>query len=184
MLRLQPKLRSNWVGLAVAYHLAGQLDKADEVLSKYEGMLEEVKKGDYELGEIVLYHARLLEDMGKLEEAWTYLDRSRDRIVDRKGWQEAKARVLYRLGRSEEAASVWLEQIDDNPESHANIRGYVEARGHKLRKFGQVCIFWSARSNAVYSSGANRPRSRPRASRRTGRALSALTFNTQNRARC
>jgi predicted Zn-dependent protease len=158
MLRIQPKFRSNWIGLAVAYHLAGELEKAHDVLVKYEGMLEEITKGDYELGEVILYHAEILEEIGKLEEARAYLEESRDRVVDIRGLQEIKARILLKLGRKDEAAAIRLEQLDDNSESHSNIRGYLEAKGHKNRKaLSQLPLLVS--NIKSYSHRAGGPRS-------------------------
>jgi N-alpha-acetyltransferase 15/16, NatA auxiliary subunit len=40
LLRLRPQLRGNWVALAVAYHLNGNLVEAENVLEKYEAMLK------------------------------------------------------------------------------------------------------------------------------------------------
>lgn len=36
LLRMQPHLRTNWAALAVAYHLAGKLDEAEQTLEKWE----------------------------------------------------------------------------------------------------------------------------------------------------
>lgn len=36
MLRMQPHLRTNWASLAVAYHLAGKLEEAEQTLAKWE----------------------------------------------------------------------------------------------------------------------------------------------------
>lgn len=40
LLRLRPNLRQNWVALAVAYHLNGELDEARKVLERYESILK------------------------------------------------------------------------------------------------------------------------------------------------
>ena len=40
LLRLRPNLRSNWVGMAVAYHLNNNLSEAKKVLEHYESMLK------------------------------------------------------------------------------------------------------------------------------------------------
>ena len=40
LLRLRPNLRSNWLGLAVAYHLDRQLDEAKKILEHYEASLK------------------------------------------------------------------------------------------------------------------------------------------------
>lgn len=40
MLKLRPALRRNWIALAVAYHLNGNLLNAKKVLQNYEGTLK------------------------------------------------------------------------------------------------------------------------------------------------
>ena len=40
LLRLRPNLRQNWVGLAVAYHLNGNLTESKKVLEHYETTLK------------------------------------------------------------------------------------------------------------------------------------------------
>ena len=40
LLRLRPNLRQNWVALAVAYHLNGEVDEAAKVLERYESILK------------------------------------------------------------------------------------------------------------------------------------------------
>jgi hypothetical protein len=40
LLRLRPNLRQNWIGLALAYHLNGNLAEAKSVLDHYERSLK------------------------------------------------------------------------------------------------------------------------------------------------
>ena len=40
LLRLRPQLRQNWVALAVAYHLNGNLSEAKSVLEQYERIIK------------------------------------------------------------------------------------------------------------------------------------------------
>ena len=40
LLKLRPNLRQNWIGLAVAYHLNGNLGEAKTVLEQYERSLK------------------------------------------------------------------------------------------------------------------------------------------------
>ncbi len=40
LLKLRPNLRQNWIGLALAYHLNGNLAEARRVLEQYERMGE------------------------------------------------------------------------------------------------------------------------------------------------
>lgn len=40
LLRLRPTLRQSWIGLAVAYHLNGNLAEARKVLEQYEAVVK------------------------------------------------------------------------------------------------------------------------------------------------
>jgi len=40
LLKLRPNLRQNWIALAVAYHLNGNLAEAKKVLEQYERILK------------------------------------------------------------------------------------------------------------------------------------------------
>ncbi len=61
LLRMQPHLRINWIGLAVAHHLAGSLDAAVRVLEGYENVMRDIPDRNYEHSEVLLYHASILE---------------------------------------------------------------------------------------------------------------------------
>ena len=43
ILKLRPSLRQNWLALAVAYHLNGNLTEAKKVLEQYEYILKVCK---------------------------------------------------------------------------------------------------------------------------------------------
>jgi len=86
LLRLRPYNRHHWVGLAVAYQLNGNLVEAKQVLEYIEGFLrvravsnpatlirlthlQNVGSSDVELSELLMYHVRVLEDMGDFQSA-------------------------------------------------------------------------------------------------------------------
>lgn len=83
ILRSQPRVRRNWVYLAVAQHLAGQLWQADRTLTVFEDMLRDVPDREYEYSEILLYHASIMEEMGDLERTLDFLSEHTGQIVDR-----------------------------------------------------------------------------------------------------
>lgn len=121
LLKLRPNLRQNWIGLALAYHLNGNLAEAWKVLEQYERSLkvrgatiallcvlvclspascQNVPDYDPEQSDLLLYHVKILEDMGELVEALTLLDvhaKSRA-IVDRVAVMETRG-VLLSYGR-------------------------------------------------------------------------------------
>lgn len=101
MLRLRPFVRTHWIGLAVAYYLSGNLEEANRVLGQFQNFLrvmlindctslfssihQEAPAYDVEYSELLLFHVRVLEDLGELQSAVTFLDnKAKDRhIVDR-----------------------------------------------------------------------------------------------------
>jgi peptide alpha-N-acetyltransferase len=118
LLRLRPYNRHHWVGLAVAYQLNGNLAEAKQVLEYIEGFLrvhafislyllthitclQNVGSYDVEFSELLMYHVRILEDMGDFQSAVDMLE-SHDRakggsVLDRMAGTEMKGMITYRL---------------------------------------------------------------------------------------
>lgn len=69
--------------MAVAYHLNKRYDEALEILDKFEEMQCQNPPKDYELSELVLYHAMVLEESGQTGKALAYLDERSNKVVDR-----------------------------------------------------------------------------------------------------
>ena len=104
ILRVQPRLRRNWVYLAVAQHLAGDLPAADRTLTHLEGMLREVPAREFDHGELLCYHAQILEEGGQYERCLQYLADNSDRIVDRNAYSVQRGEWRGRwLGRRKQA---------------------------------------------------------------------------------
>jgi tetratricopeptide (TPR) repeat protein len=83
ILRAQPRVRRHWIGLAVAQHLAGQYAEADTTLRHYEGMVTTVPENEYDFGEILMYHATILEEWGEFEKCLEFLSENSAGIVDK-----------------------------------------------------------------------------------------------------
>ena len=105
LLKIRPQLRQNWVALAVAHHLNGNLEETKKTLQNYEAMLkvsfipinllssvthsksgiQNVPDYDVEHSETLLYQVRVLEDLGEYADALSLLDTSAKSraIVDR-----------------------------------------------------------------------------------------------------
>ncbi|KAJ6571727.1 N-terminal acetyltransferase A, auxiliary subunit [Mycena capillaripes] len=133
LLKIRPAMRQHWVALAVAYHLNGNLAEAKKVLELYESTLKNVPDYDVEHSETMLYHVRLLEDLGEFTEALAMLDvnaKSRA-IVDRTSIMEIRARLLSKLG-SEEAEHAWRVLVEHNPDCYEYYRGYLSNLGLTL----------------------------------------------------
>ncbi|KAJ7512093.1 NMDA receptor-regulated protein 1-domain-containing protein [Mycena galericulata] len=133
LLKIRPAMRQHWVALAVAYHLNGNLTEAKKVLEHYEATLKNIPDYDVEHSETMLYHVRLLEDLGEFTEALAMLDvnaKSRS-IVDRTSIMEIRARLLSKLG-SDEAEHAWRVLVEHNPDCYEYYRGYVSNLGLTL----------------------------------------------------
>ncbi|EIN08866.1 N-terminal acetyltransferase A auxiliary subunit [Punctularia strigosozonata HHB-11173 SS5] len=130
LLRLRPQVRGNWVALAVAYHLSGNLTEAENVLTKYESILKNIPAHDVETSETVLYHVQVLELLGESEKALQFLESnaSDDVIVDKTALREYRARLLSKTGQTDAAESAWLALIHQNPEYHEYYRGYMSTK--------------------------------------------------------
>ncbi|GAA5995509.1 peptide alpha-N-acetyltransferase complex A subunit NAT1 [Rhodotorula paludigena] len=129
ILRTQPRIRRNWLNLAVAQFLARQYPAATRTLVYYEEMLREVPDGDVELGEVLLFHAQVLEEAGELERCLDFLGEKSAQIPDRTAYSVQRARLLLKLGRTESALWAWEVLLGENPESTEYIRAMVQSKG-------------------------------------------------------
>lgn len=94
LLSVQPRLRTNWIAMAVAYHLNKRYDEALEVLDRFEAMQVQIPPKDFEMSELVLYHAMVLEESGNVDGALAYLDQQGKHVVDRMGYASARGSFL------------------------------------------------------------------------------------------
>ncbi|KAM0752180.1 N-terminal acetyltransferase A, auxiliary subunit [Meredithblackwellia eburnea MCA 4105] len=129
ILRVAPRLRRNWLGLAIAQHLNGQFAEADRTLRNYEEMLRDVPEGEYDLSEVLLYHATVLDEAGEWERSIEFLQENTGKIVDRQSYSVLRAHLLLKLGRKEPAEWAWELLLEENPDNYEYIKAYVKARG-------------------------------------------------------
>ena len=189
LLKLRPNLRQNWIGLALAYHLNGNFAEARKVLEQYERSLkvcgaivallrapvclspgfQNVPDYDAEQSDLLLYHVKILEDMGDLAEALTFLDvnaKSRA-IVDRVAVMETRgvflsyrrcallidglrmtAHILSRQGPGMEAEQAWRALIHCNPDNTSYYYGFFNSKNIDL---GKICpALWCILSSTIY----------------------------------
>lgn len=145
MLRLRPFVRTHWVGLAVAYYLSGNLEEANRVLEQFQNFLREAPVYDVEYSELLLFHVRVLEDLGELQSAVTFLDnKAKDRhIVDRTAIHTCRARILSKLRSTNsespqaaewgtQAESEWRALLDLNSDCSDYYRAFLANRGIDL----------------------------------------------------
>ena len=128
MLKARPQLRQNWTALAIAYHLEGNLQQAENILSTYEKSVTATPlKTDFENSEALLYKNSIIAEQGEIERALEHLEKDCKNCLDRLAVMELRARYLSELGRKEEAATAYRALLDRNPDHSAYYKGLVAA---------------------------------------------------------
>ncbi|KAF1364842.1 N-alpha-acetyltransferas-like protein 15 [Lizonia empirigonia] len=130
MMQERPQLRQNWTALAVAFHLAGNLVEAENILKTYEETLKQTPpKGDLEHSEAVLYKNTIIAESGDTERALKHLDEIINSNLDRTSAYELRAKYLLDLGRSEEAEQAYRKLLERNSEYRKYFDGLEKALG-------------------------------------------------------
>ncbi|KAK6458801.1 NMDA receptor-regulated protein 1-domain-containing protein [Scheffersomyces xylosifermentans] len=115
----QPGYRANWTGVAVAYHLNKDLGSAVSTLTKIEGIIKEhlTDADRYEQSECILYKNLILGESGDIAKALATLENDKPEIKDLLSYMEYKAKYLMLLDRKEEAAVVYRQLLQRNPDN-------------------------------------------------------------------
>ena len=130
LLTSKSNMGSHWIGLAQAHQLAGNTALALAVLEQYENTQEPGRPPSYEMSEINLYKARLLEQGGQTVRALKVLNDglASGVITDRLAAQEKRAELYLRLNRPATALEGFAELLRVNPEHwgyHAGLQAAV-----------------------------------------------------------
>lgn len=142
MMTARPHIRQNWTALAVAHHLAGELEEAESVLTKFEESLDDKQKPgkmDFENSEATIYKNTIIAERGDYERALEHLETDCKHNLDRLAVMQLRAEYLTKLGRKEEAAAAYRALIDRNSEhtkyytALADVMDVAED-DHKARK--------------------------------------------------
>lgn len=134
LLQVKPSNRLNWVGYAIAEHLCKSFEFAWTCLDNYDKTFKDESVPEYEVSELFMYKASIMEEAGKFEEALECLKTNEKDIVDKNGFGEAKARLCMFLKKFDEAAETYRELMRINPENHLYILGYM-ANQPKFHRF-------------------------------------------------
>lgn len=128
LLQLRPGNRNNWIAFAIGHFLNKNYGVAVQVLTAYEGTLEEVSKEEaYEHSEILLFKATILEDSGKVKESLELLDRSKGMIKDKLGWMEMRARLLMKSDVADEARKIYRQLLKIFPDNYNYHQGLLKS---------------------------------------------------------
>jgi peptide alpha-N-acetyltransferase len=130
MLQQKPGFRQNWTALAIANHLAGNYDTAENVLTTYEDTLKsKPTRSDMEHWEAVLYKNTIIAESGEVEKALEHLEAVGKKSPDVLGVMEMRADYLLRLDRKSEAEEAYAALLARNQEYSTYYDGYIKAKG-------------------------------------------------------
>lgn len=130
MLQQKPGFRQNWTALAIAHHLSGAYDDAENVLTTYEDTIKgKPARSDMEHWEAVLYKNYLIAESGNVEKALEHLEAVGKKSPDVLGVMEMRADYLLRLDKKEDAEVAYAALLDRNPENSAYFDGWIKAKG-------------------------------------------------------
>jgi len=130
MLQQKPGFRQNWTALAVAHHLAGNMEDAENVLTTYEDTLKQKPtRADMEHWEAVLYKNYIIAESGEYEKALEHLDAVGKKSPDVLGVMEMRAEYLLKLGKNADAANAYAALLDRNPDDSAYYDALISSKG-------------------------------------------------------
>src|SRR5271170_4927567 len=130
MLQQKPGFRQNWTALAIAHHLAGNYEDAENVLTTYEETLKQKPpRSDMEHWEAVLYKNMVIAESGNYEKALDHLDAVKKKSPDLLGVLEMRADYLLKLDRKSEAETAFAALLERNPENSTYYDGLIKAKG-------------------------------------------------------
>ncbi|XP_040197249.1 N-alpha-acetyltransferase 16, NatA auxiliary subunit [Rana temporaria] len=118
LLQLRPMQRASWIGYAIAYHLLKDYEMALKLLEEFRKTQQvPPNKIDYEYSELILYQNQVMREASLFQESLDHIEAYEKQICDKLQIEEIKGEVLLNLGRLKEAAEVYRELIDRNPDN-------------------------------------------------------------------
>ncbi|PVV03676.1 hypothetical protein BB560_001834 [Smittium megazygosporum] len=139
---------SDWLNLAVAYHLNQNYKKALDVFDKHFDLKDIKSSAKPFISQILLYKARLLELSGDIEGSLKFLDSNFDNINNIQNLKATQARLLLKLSRLEEAKMVYLELLVLNQDNLDFVVGYLKSCSLDV---DPATVQFNKRSSALYT---------------------------------
>ncbi|KAI8060823.1 NMDA receptor-regulated protein 1-domain-containing protein [Gongronella butleri] len=128
LLQHRPTHPPYWIGLAVAYQMAGKPDKALTVLKSHEEAMKDTPT-NYEQSELRLYHNMLIEEAGDYQAALDHLATIEAKVTDKRSVKEKRALFLAKLGKEAESEAVYRLLISENPYDSRYIKQLLALKG-------------------------------------------------------
>jgi peptide alpha-N-acetyltransferase len=129
LLTLRPVVKVNWINLAVAYHLSGKHEQAIGVLNAVLDAFpleSNFRANQLEQSELIFYKASILEESGKLQEAYDSLDSKLFAHPDVPTWYCRRAALLCAMERFNEAAPIYKLLLEYNPDCRIALQGHLQ----------------------------------------------------------
>lgn len=120
MVQARPHIRQNWTALAIAHHLAGELDQAEKTLTHFEtdnrDTIAGLPKHEIENSEAIMYKNTIIAERGDYKRALEHLEEACKHNLDRLAVVELRAEYNAKLGNKEAAEKAYRALIDRNSE--------------------------------------------------------------------
>lgn len=125
---LRPTQRASWIGFAISYHLLKDYETALKILDTFRD--SPMICYDYEHSELLLYQNLVIQESGDSEQALKHLDKYSDQICDKITVKETYGKLRLELRQYEEAAQVYKDLLNINPENTTYYAKLAEAERH------------------------------------------------------
>ncbi|XP_061501853.1 N-alpha-acetyltransferase 15, NatA auxiliary subunit-like [Anopheles gambiae] len=127
LFKLRPSQHASWIGFAMSYHLLGDYETAMNILETFLSS-QTMDTFDYKHSELLLYQNSVIQEAGQHEQALQHLKNCGAQILDKLAVQESMGALCLKLGRHEEAETIFKALIDRNPDNTEYYRRLMEAR--------------------------------------------------------
>ncbi|CAO3610018.1 unnamed protein product [Cunninghamella blakesleeana] len=127
LLQHRPTNSPFWIGLAVAYQLAGKPNKALSVMKKDEEFIDR-NTTPYEKSELHMYQNWLIEETGNWEEGLEHLNKIEAKVTDKRSIKEKRALYLAKIGKVDEAEAAYRLLISENPYNGRYVSALLELK--------------------------------------------------------
>ncbi|XP_076665580.1 N-alpha-acetyltransferase 15/16 isoform X2 [Andrena cerasifolii] len=125
---LRPTQRASWIGFAISYHLLKDYEMALKILDTFRN--SPMICYDYEHSELLLYQNMVIQESGEAEQALKHLDKYSDQICDKVTVKETYGKLRLQLEQYAEAAQVYKDLLNINPENTTYYARLAEAERH------------------------------------------------------
>ncbi|KAJ3218811.1 N-alpha-acetyltransferase 16, NatA auxiliary subunit [Dinochytrium kinnereticum] len=131
LIKMRSNLKSFWLSLSVAFFMNKSHQFAIETLAHYQDSFQTIIEPNsaYESSEVYLFKNFILEDLGKFKEAIEHLNEIEKKVLDKKSWKEAKARILLKMGEKAQAEVAYKALLRMNPDNEQYVRELLKCKG-------------------------------------------------------